>query len=950
MEKGGLNKSILVSEFMTTTCEIHPVPNMALQHVVWRRLFIEDGQIHTLTGSTAEFYITPAISCIGDFDVMVYQEGFVALPDGGVSSTKFMNSLNLYKDLYFAMCEDKYKCPGYVNLCYAHRDGRKAKSGDDVEYFTHQFLEDSRRHGPAAQFVEDRFFDQYIRWYFKPELDNVFCVHCPIWPPIASAWPIRFREFEWPSKSIVENVINQGCDVVPSTHRDYRPNYIQWRYSFSRAEVVLLNSWTPKQQLAYHMIRFIIKKDTILSRSLNTFTDELPLSNYHLKTVMMWACEKHSQVWWNMTDLVCLCSELLYNLIRCLENKNCPNYFIPKCNLFGHRMADVQVQLTVRRLRELMNTRVLADWFMSNYLLNAMRGAGLVSDAMTRKLKSDELSQLWTTGVQQFYKWKILHTKENRGFDITFCISQLRSCFEYFYLKTKYSRNWRERQENRFTERSYLQCVGEFLNIDTRLTEYIWSIFVLHIATNMSRDSVRRGKPFRELTSLMTAMFSKSLSRCTSCPLSTNEHECSSLYFDRALFLVKCLKKQTTTADVQILIDLSKQCLYEALRYQDSYRDSIYCVANVYLAVLHYTTGHYQISVDHCNLVTSRKTHSHCGIHVDQKELLPSYDDMDILGGFFLLYKHQIRHILQRLTVSSCNCLSIFFAHYLKSKSILQQHVHHSLRCQYSNLEQHNQFQKNINEGRSGLNNTTELIDMLVESAGFHLMTFQHSIKQDGFISASTSEFQTVHLYYKGHYKLALTACEEFLENYEKQWENARTAAKRPSHYDFTNNFLFSGAQPTWLGMSFLVFVDDDIRCWIGLMCLCNHLIDLKFGSSFCVQSFTLLIYIHLKCLLILATSRFKIMSDVKYISELLNHRGALHYKLNLFDFMLLSIVEERAFRFLGRRNWKKLQNPDNIRQDIGFYHLFVFIYSKRHSADKNKLSKLNYMWGLKPS
>jgi hypothetical protein len=32
----------------------------------------------------------------------------------------------------------------------------------------------------------------------------------------------------------------------------------QWRLSFSRAETVLLNSWTPKQQIVYHILRFVL--------------------------------------------------------------------------------------------------------------------------------------------------------------------------------------------------------------------------------------------------------------------------------------------------------------------------------------------------------------------------------------------------------------------------------------------------------------------------------------------------------------------------------------------------------------------------------------------------------------------------------------------------------------------------------------------------------------------
>jgi len=54
----------------------------------------------------------------------------------------------------------------------------------------------------------------------------------------------------------------------------------QWSMSFSRAEVVLINSWMPVQQIAYHMRRVFINTG-LLTGSADT------LSNYHIKTDVM---------------------------------------------------------------------------------------------------------------------------------------------------------------------------------------------------------------------------------------------------------------------------------------------------------------------------------------------------------------------------------------------------------------------------------------------------------------------------------------------------------------------------------------------------------------------------------------------------------------------------------------------------------------------------------------
>jgi len=60
------------------------------------------------------------------------------------------------------------------------------------------------------------------------------------------------------------------------------------RLSFSRAEIVLLNSWIPVQQILYHVLRVFVKTERLTDSSKNS--DVATLSNYHIKTLMLWAC------------------------------------------------------------------------------------------------------------------------------------------------------------------------------------------------------------------------------------------------------------------------------------------------------------------------------------------------------------------------------------------------------------------------------------------------------------------------------------------------------------------------------------------------------------------------------------------------------------------------------------------------------------------------------------
>ena len=91
--------------------------------------------------------------------------------------------------------------------------------------------------------------------------DTVPCVRCLSWPPQAADWPTRHRNHGrhgWPDLATVDSVVNNGCDVVGVAHRQCRQHewmiMNQWRLSFSRAEIVLINSWMPVQQIVYHML------------------------------------------------------------------------------------------------------------------------------------------------------------------------------------------------------------------------------------------------------------------------------------------------------------------------------------------------------------------------------------------------------------------------------------------------------------------------------------------------------------------------------------------------------------------------------------------------------------------------------------------------------------------------------------------------------------------------
>lgn len=83
-----------------------------------------------------------------------------------------------------------------------------------------------------------------------------------------------------------------------------------------------------------------------------------PISNYTLKTVLLYECEKHPrEVEWSDMALFDRINGILLQLISCLQCRKCPHYFLPNLDLFrgvSPQSLDNASKQTWRLLRELI--------------------------------------------------------------------------------------------------------------------------------------------------------------------------------------------------------------------------------------------------------------------------------------------------------------------------------------------------------------------------------------------------------------------------------------------------------------------------------------------------------------------------------------------------------------------------------------------------------------------
>jgi len=141
------------------------------------------------------------------------------------------------------------------------------------------------------------------------------------------------------------------------------------------------------------------------------------VSNYHIKTLMLWACELKPSSWWTGdSSLVRICAELLHVLAVWLSETRCKHYFISKCNLVDKSFA---LETIARRLL-LIDKYQLSLWFVSNYIGRSVRicpqsVSRLFDDVSTSAELADAVSAVvdWRIKTREIDRWRDFNSLEN---------------------------------------------------------------------------------------------------------------------------------------------------------------------------------------------------------------------------------------------------------------------------------------------------------------------------------------------------------------------------------------------------------------------------------------------------------------------------------------------------------------------------------------------------------
>jgi len=355
-----------------------------------------------------------------------------------------------------------------------------------------------------------------------------------------------------------------------------------------------------------------------------------------------------------------------------------------------------------------------------------------------------------------------------------------------------------------------------------------------------------------------------------------------------------------------IAIELSKAYLHRALTCEDCDSDSIYCLANVYLAALYYITGQYRTAIDHCTLVTRSQDHSQCRSHVVQGELLPTIDD-DIGNVLGLTVFYQYLRATALNQQYQAQCVSVLttelFACYLNIKCLsltvccpfsptsptakfrryetctsdtmqlfigdvlllvlLKQKLYHE-----PILQQPHQLTTNPPE-----RGTSYLVELLQKSAVEHLTKFRQLEAQDfghgSVVTIVTTDFEALYAYKRGDYQQCL----------QLSTQNVHTLLNADEMPDV----------PTF--REFVQLLDDDIVSLTALTVIVNPTCR-DYSLDVCICQLTLSLYLMTQCQLKLRHSVTSLAQTLGYINGVARRRFPVERTL---DRLILTMIAHKA-------------------------------------------------------
>ena len=155
--------------------------------------------------------------------------------------------------------------------------------------------------------------------------DHVFCLRL-LWWPEEESFLSRRRVTDFPPAATRRDICRFGVHLVPTGRPGSDTEQLEYRVSFSRAEVVTVRHLSPVQHATVTTVKG-------MKNSLKSTGVEPGLKSYYIKTTVLWLVQDQpSDRWTGVTDCVHM---VLDWLEQHLKAGNLPCFFCPAINLLA---------------------------------------------------------------------------------------------------------------------------------------------------------------------------------------------------------------------------------------------------------------------------------------------------------------------------------------------------------------------------------------------------------------------------------------------------------------------------------------------------------------------------------------------------------------------------------------------------------------------------------------
>ena len=179
---------------------------------------------------------------------------------------------------------------------------------------TDKHIKQHSKNGPACSFAH-KLGD------YEKNVDEVACLLVPVWW-FSDELFTRNRRYNWPPKAMLDDIRRYGLHLVPVGATGSSTEKLQWRLSFSRAEVLIASDLTDLQRCA--VIAFKICKTALEEKG-------KVIKSYFIKTALLWLCEQTPREDWTSVTQGVL--KLLDYLDHAVSAGYLPCFFWSRINL-----------------------------------------------------------------------------------------------------------------------------------------------------------------------------------------------------------------------------------------------------------------------------------------------------------------------------------------------------------------------------------------------------------------------------------------------------------------------------------------------------------------------------------------------------------------------------------------------------------------------------------------